>query len=168
MRISLIVAHDKNKAIGKDGDLPWHLPDDLKWFKKKTLDHFIVMGRNTWESLQIKPLPSRINLVMTNQNNYKAEGAIVCNSIQDVLTVAMAKQAKELLITGGGEIYNLFYPLADELIVTEVNTEVNQPDTYFLDYQKKHWHNIFEEHHKADTKHKFDFTFKIYKRIIAG
>ena len=167
MRISLIVAHDKNKAIGKNGDLPWHLPDDLKWFKKKTLDHIIVMGRTTWEGLSLKPLPSRINLVMTGQKDYKADGAVVCHSMNDVLTIAMAKQAKELLITGGGEIYKLFYPLADELIVTEVNTEVENPDTHFLDYKKKHWHQIFNEHHQADAQHNHEFTFKIYQRIIA-
>ena len=165
MKISLIVAHDNNKAIGKNGQLPWHLPDDLKWFKKKTVNQIVVMGRTTWEGLQIQPLPRRLNLVMTTKQDYKAEGAVVCHSLNDVFTVASAKEAKELLIAGGGEMYKLFYPLADELILTEVNTEVKDADTFFIDYNQKDWYEIFNEHHKADEKHEFDFTFRILKRI---
>lgn len=166
MKITLIVAHDKNGAIGKDGDLPWHLPKDLKWFKKKTLHKPIVMGRTTWESLSIQPLPKRLNIVMTTQSKYKANGAVVCHSLQDVLTIALAKKADELMITGGGEIYKLFYPLADEMIITKVNTSIDGADTHFVEYPEKDWFVDFSEQHTADEKHQFSYEFQILKRVI--
>ncbi len=166
MKITLIVAHDQNKAIGKAGQLPWHLPNDLKWFKKNTLNKLIVMGRTTWEGLQLQPLPRRINLVMTTKQNYTARGAVVCHSMQEVFTIAMAKNCQELMITGGGEIYKLFYPLADEMIITEVATAISKPDAYFVDYKPKHWYESFEEPHPKDENHAFAYSFKIYKRLI--
>ena len=168
MKITLIVAHDQNKAIGKAGGLPWHLPRDLKWFKRHTVNKLIVMGRTTWEGLSIKPLPSRTNIVMTSQDDYNAEGAVVCNSLHGVLLVALAKQIDELLIAGGGEIYNLFYPLADEMIITEVDTKIKQADTHFVDYKQKDWYESFQESHPEDDKHAHSFTFKVYKRKVVG
>lgn len=166
MRFTLIVAHDQERAIGKDGDMPWHLPNDLKWFRKQTIHKVILMGRATWEALpdNYKPLPNRTNLVLTSQTNYKAKGAIVCNSIADAITIANAKECNELMIVGGGQIYNLFYPLADKLIITEIKTTVEHADTFFVDYNKKDWINEFTESHPVDQKHKYPYEFLIYRK----
>ncbi len=170
MNITLIVAHDNNNAIGKDGDLPWHLPNDLKWFKKKTINKMIVMGRTTWDSLEdkYKPLPKRVNLVMTTNLNFRAKGAVVCHSLSDVFTIALAKNIDELLVVGGGKIYELFYPLADQMIITEVDTTIQEADTYFVNYDTKDWYESFSESHAKDEKHAFDYTFKIFKKSVVS
>lgn len=168
MKITLIVAHDQNKAIGKDGDLPWHLPNDLKWFKKHTLNHMVVMGRSTWESIpkKYRPLPQRINVVLTHQQDYLAKGAVVCNGLQEIIRLAQAKNEKELFITGGGQIYQLFYPLADKMIITEVDTVIQDADTHFIDYKPNDWYESFSESHSQDEKHAFPFKFRILKKLI--
>lgn len=166
MKFTLIVAHDKNKAIGRNGDMPWHLPNDLKWFRKQTIHKIVLMGRATWEALpdNYKPLPNRTNLVLTTQKNYKAKGAVTCHSIADAITIANAKECNELMIVGGGQIYELFYPIADKLIITEVKTAVKDADTFFVEYDKTDWVKEFSESHQADTKHKFDYEFILYRK----
>jgi len=168
LKITLVVAHDNNKAIGKDGDMPWHLPNDLKWFKKKTIHKMIVMGRATWESLpdQYKPLPNRVNLVMTKNQSFSVNGAVACHSLEEVLTIAKAKNVNELMIVGGGKIYELFYPLADQMVITEVNATIDHPDTFFVDYTEKDWYESFSESHQKDDKHVFDYKFRILKKSI--
>lgn len=168
MKISLIVAHDENFAIGKDGNLPWYLPDDFKWFKKNTINKMIVMGRTTWNTLQVQPLPKRINLVMTTDQSISFEGAIACNSLQEVLTISNAKKCDELMIIGGSQIYELFFPLADQLIVTKVHTEIEKADAFFVKYDAKNWYLDFEEFHSKDNKHAFDFSFHIWKKKVVA
>lgn len=168
MNISLVVAYDQNMAIGKDGGLAWHLKDDMKWFKQQTLNKMVVMGRTTWESLQVQPLPKRVNLVLSTNKDYRAKGAIVCHSIFDVLTVANAMNVDNLVIIGGGQIYELFFPLANELVVTEVQTEIDQADTHFIPFDKKNWHEVFQEQHAKNKDNDFDFTFRIYRLITAS
>jgi len=164
MKISLIVAHDNNRGIGKDGDLPWHLPDDLKWFKKHTVHKMVVMGRKTFGELKLQPLPKRINIVMTTNKSFKANRSVVAHSMQEVLTIASAKGVEELMITGGGEIYNLFLPLADRLYITKVDTEVEGADAFFPEIKEKEWDEVYTELHGTDEKHPFAFTFHIYER----
>ncbi len=165
MKISLVVACDENNAIGKDGDLPWHLPADLQYFKKITVNHMVVMGRTTWSTLQVQPLPRRVNIIMTRNTAYQADKALVCHSLPEVLTIAMAKEVDELMIIGGGQIYELFFPIADKLYVTEVQTTIENPDTYFVDFDKKNWHVTFEEPHAKNDKNQYAFTTKVYQRI---
>ncbi|MBX2846567.1 MAG: dihydrofolate reductase [Saprospiraceae bacterium] len=166
MKISLIVAHDNNRAIGKDGDLPWHLPNDLKWFKKHTVQKMVVMGRKTYIGLKFQPLPKRINVVMTKNESAHFQGAVIAKNLLEVLQIASAKGIEELMITGGGQIYSLFLPLADRLYITKVNTEIDGADAYFPEFKEKEWNEVFSDAHAKDDKHAFDFTFHIYERPI--
>ena len=161
-RIALIAARDQKGAIGKDGDLPWRLPDDLRHFKKRTLGCPVVMGRKTWESLPF-PLPGRRNLVLTRQDTYPAEGAEVFQDV-DALLQAIG-DAEKVYVIGGGEIYRMFLPHADELDVTEVETEVSGADAFFPAVEGSEWQEDASEAHPADEKHAFAFTWRLLSRI---
>ncbi len=168
MKITLLVAHDRQNAIGKDGELPWHLRDDLKWFKSHTINKLVVMGRTTWNTLQVQPLPKRINCIMTRNQSFSAPGAMICHSIFDVFSLAQATEQQEIMIIGGGQIYELFYPIATDLIITEVDTTIEGADTYFVQYNKKNWHEVFDEPHAKDDQNDHNFTFKMYKKTISS
>lgn len=155
-----------NGAIGKQGTLPWHLPNDLRWFKKNTVNQFVVMGRTTFEGLPIQPLPRRVNVVMTKQDSYKAPGVVVCNSIHEVLSMAQSLNCQEIIIMGGGEIYKLFYPLASQLYITYVHTKIAEADTHFVSYDLADWYLDFEEIHERDDNHDYRYDFRIYKRKL--
>ena len=120
--ISLVYAQSRNGIIGADGGLPWHLPSDLKRFKETTLGKPIIMGRKTWEGLPRKPLPGRLNIVLTRQKNFVAEGAVVASTVDEA--VRAAGNVPEICVIGGGEIYCMFVPLADRIYLTEVDVEV--------------------------------------------
>jgi dihydrofolate reductase len=134
--ISLVYAQSRNGIIGADGGLPWHLPSDLKRFKETTLGKPIIMGRKTWESLQRRPLPGRMNIVLTRQKNFAAEGAVVVASAD--AAVSAAGEAPEICVIGGGEIYRMFLPLADRIYLTEVDIDVNG-DTYAPMLKASEW-----------------------------
>jgi dihydrofolate reductase len=125
--ISLVYAQSRNGIIGADGGLPWHLPSDLKRFKETTFGKPIIMGRKTWESLPRRPLPGRVNIVVTRQKNFTAEGAVVAASVD--AAIAAAGDVPEICVIGGGEIYRMFLPIADRIYLTEVDIDV-QGDTY--------------------------------------
>ncbi|MDP6312292.1 MAG: dihydrofolate reductase, partial [Phycisphaerales bacterium] len=111
-QIVLVAAVSDNGVIGRDGDMPWHLPDDLKRFKKLTMGHPIVMGRRTWDSIG-RPLPGRTNIVMTRDASFAADGAVVAHSENDVFDVS--GDANTVMVIGGGEIYRIFLPNADRV-----------------------------------------------------
>ncbi len=165
MIISLIAAHTTNKVIGKNNDLPWRLPDDMKYFMETTKGHCVIMGRKNYESIphKFRPLPNRINIVVTRQNNFKAEGCQVVHSLEEGIHFAKAHQEHEVFIIGGAEIYQQALPLADQLYLTEIHATI-EGDTYFptVDY------HVFKEHsrikHTADDKHAYPFDFVLYKR----
>ena len=119
MKLSLIVAVSENGCIGKDGDLPWRLPDDLKRFKALTMGKPIIMGRKTWESLPRKPLPGRMNIVITRQHGFVAVGADVVASVAEA--VQLASDVPVICVIGGGEIYRQFLPLAARIYLTEID-----------------------------------------------
>ncbi len=129
----------EDRVIGRDGDLPWHLPADLKFFKKTTLNSTILMGRKTFESIG-KPLPKRRNIVLTRDENWSKEGVEVIHSAEGVNSLPNLSD-ENLFIIGGAEIYELFLPLMDELIVTHV-MERFEGDTYFPEYQKYFRKNV--------------------------
>ena len=126
MKIYLIWAQDKNGGIGKNGRLPWMLPEDLKNFKKITLNSTIVMGRKTWDSLKIKPLPQRRNIVLSS----KKISGVECYISKEAMLNNIKKETS-LFIIGGSQIYNLFYPMADELHITFINKTIQNIDTFF-------------------------------------
>ncbi|MDF2877010.1 MAG: Dihydrofolate reductase [Clostridia bacterium] len=129
--INLIVATSKNNQIGIDNKLPWHIPEDLKYFKEKTKHHTIVMGRKTYESIG-RPLPDRTNVVLTRDVNFTAEGVIICHTFEEALK--LCQNQNEVYIIGGGEIYHAFLPFADCLFITLVDKLI-EGDTSFPEYK---------------------------------
>jgi len=162
MLISLVVAAAANDAIGKDGKMPWHLPEDLKHFKNVTWGMPVVMGRKTFESLG-KPLPGRKNIVITKQKGWEAPGAVVVNSTQDALFVAQATDAKEVMVIGGGEIYRLFFPDAKRIYLTRVDANP-EADTFFPHIDPTHWHLVSQKNFEADVKNAFNYSFQQWER----
>ena len=157
--ISLIVAASENGVIGRDGDLPWRLSDDLRRFKAVTMGKPIVMGRKTWESLG-RPLPGRQNIVVSRRPGLQYEGAEVVTSSE--AAVAAAAGAAEIMIIGGSEIYALFLPLADRIYLTRVHAEV-EGDAVFPALDDA-WRLLSDERHAADDKNDHDMSFRVYER----
>jgi dihydrofolate reductase len=156
--ITIIAAIAENNALGKDNLLIWHLPDDFKRFKQLTSNHYIIMGRKTFESFP-KPLPNRTHIIISRQKHFKHEGCIVVNSIEQALS--KCPENEEIFIIGGGEIYKQSLLLADKLELTRVHGIV-EADTYFPEINPKDWKLDFEEFHSKDDRHNFDFTFQTY------
>ncbi len=162
MIISAIVAKGSNNIIGKDNDLPWHLPGDLKWFKAKTLNRHIIMGRKSFESLP-GILPKRVHIVVTRDPQYYHSGIVIKNSIPDALAYAKSQGEEEVFILGGGNIYAQTASLWNRLYLTEVNASP-MGDTSFPEIDYESFNLIFEEAHKSDQKNQYSYTFKIYER----
>ena len=156
--ISFVVAMDENRAIGKDNDLPWYLPNDLKHFKNVTMGKPIVMGRKTYESIG-KPLPGRENIVVTRDEHYQAEGTTVVHSVDEVLK----KEAEELCVIGGTVIFKLFMPVADRLYVTEIHHTFDA-DTYFPEINRDEWREVSRESGTVDEKNKYPHDFVVYEK----
>lgn len=160
--LTIIVAAGENNAIGKDNDLIWHLSDDLKRFKNLTNGHHIIMGRKTFESFP-KPLPNRIHVVITRQENYKApDGVIVVNNMEDALDAARKDQ--QPFIIGGGEIYKQSMALADKIEITRVHHSFEDADTFFPEIDTSIWQETHSKFHEKDDKHDYAFTFLTYER----
>ena len=134
--ISLVVARARNGAIGKDNDIPWHAPEDLKAFQRETLGGAIIMGRNTWDSLPFKPLKNRLNIVVSS-NPDAAE--IVVPSIEDAIALARAEGYARIYGIGGAGIYRAMLPIADRLMITEVDLEIEAADAFFPEFDADQW-----------------------------
>lgn len=160
MRISLIVAAATNGVIGADGGLPWHLPNDFKYFKRVTMGKPIVMGRRTWESIG-RALPGRLNIVLTRSKDFEAPGATVVSS--PAAAIEAAGDAEELMIIGGGQVNGLFIDKADRVYLTRVDCEVDG-DTRFPDLDPDLWSLTSSEAHVADDTHAFGYEFRVYDR----
>lgn len=148
-RISLIAAIGaNNRALGKDNQLLWHIPDDLKRFKEITNGHPVIMGRKTWESLpeKFRPLPGRLNIVVTRQEEYEASGAEVCNSLEDAIRIASENETNEIFVIGGGELYKEALPFAHKLYLTLIDDE-KDGDVFFPEYEHTFTKKTFEEEH---------------------
>lgn len=157
--ITIIAAIGKNRELGKDNDLIWHLPNDLKRFKKVTSGHDVIMGRKTFESLG-RPLPNRTNIIITRNKNYKAEGCIVVNSLEAALNTATDANP---YILGGGNIYSLAIKIADVLDLTLVDAEL-EADVFFPEIDTEIWKETSREDFKADEKHEYNYSFVTFKR----
>jgi len=158
-KIALVVAMDKNRAIGRAGALPWHLPDDLKHFKALTLGKTVLMGRKTFQSIG-RPLPKRRNVVLTKDPSFGAEGIEVVHSLDDALLLD-----EEIMVIGGGEVYALFLPLATHLHLTLVDTTIPDADTFFPEWNPAQWRETYREFHPADKHHLFSFNFVDLERV---
>ncbi|MGK7397929.1 MAG: dihydrofolate reductase [Candidatus Cyclobacteriaceae bacterium M3_2C_046] len=159
---SLIVAKSDNNVIGKDNDLVWHMPEDQKYFKRTTLNHYVIMGRKTFESMN-KPLPKRTNVVVTRRRNYRPEGAIVVNDLSTALEIAAKEHQQEVFILGGGEIYKQSIPLVDRMYITEVKAEF-EGDTFFPELDYSGWKEIKREEHQPDLLNPYPYAFVVWER----
>ncbi len=162
IKLSLIAALDRNRSIGRDNQLPWHLPDDLKHFKALTLGKPVLMGRRTAESLG-RALPGRTNLVLTRQGSAPFAGMQAVATLDDALAIAAGEEAREVCVIGGGEIYRLLIARASDLYLTWVDTEV-AADTHFPDVDTAVWSEGDSQLHGADERHAFAFRFVHYTR----
>jgi len=158
--ISLIVAVGKNNEIGKNNELLWHLPNDLKYFKQITLGLPIVMGRKTFESIG-RPLPGRVNVIVTRNSNFKPEGCIVVDSIQNAMKATMS--AQNVMIIGGADIYSQTLPIADRIYLTEVDAEL-EADKFFPSIDQNLWEEISRKHNPKDEKNEYNYDFVVLKR----
>lgn len=163
MDIKIIVAVAQNLAIGLNNNLPWHLPNDFKYFKQTTLDSYCIMGRRSFESLG-KPLPNRTNVVVTRQASLQLDGATVVNSLQAGIDLAKANHQTECFIIGGAQIYAQALAMATHFYITKVHGDY-RADTFFPPVNWQHWHLQWQQHHPADDRHKVAFTFERYERV---
>lgn|SRR5690606_32642650 len=166
MIVSAIAALSKNRVIGRDNDLPWRLPDDMKFFMETTKGHHVVMGRKNYDSLlpKFKPLPNRTNIVITRQKDFSAPGCTVMHGVEPALDLAKRNGEKECFIIGGAEIYNLAMPYTTRLYLTEIDANV-EGDTYFPTVDMTQWKEVSRRHHDKDDRHPFAFDIVVYDRI---
>ena len=154
----------KNRVIGIENRLPWHLPDDLKHFKKLTLNSAIIMGRKTWESLP-GLLPDRRHIVITRNKEYTARGAETVNSLEQAIEMVDTRDAGDkAFVVGGGNVYQQAINLADKIHLTIVDTEL-KGDAFFPEWEEASWQETKRDFHPADDKHKYDFAFVEYEKI---
>lgn len=167
MRVALIVAMDLERGIGKNNDLMWHLPADMKFFKEKTIDQIVVMGRKNFDSIpeKYRPLPNRENVVLTRTENFKAEGCLVFHSLKDCLDRYRNESERTVFIIGGGEIYNLALKagVVQEMYITHVN-KVYDAETFFPEINPAEWQAEEILTHEIDERHEASFTVKKYTR----
>jgi len=164
VELTLIAAVARNGVIGRDGDLPWRLRADLKQFKRRTVGHPIVMGRKTWESLPARPLPKRVNVVLTRQLGYEAEGATVVGSIEEALA---ALDADEAFVIGGESVYAAALPHAARLVITHVDADVDG-DARFPDLDWSAWRVVERTPHAADERNDHPFEVVVYERSASS
>lgn len=153
--ISLIAAMARNRIIGKDNDMPWHLPADLAHFKRVTMGKPVIMGRRTYESIGF-PLPGRKNVVITRNADYAPEGVVVVDSVEAALSEV--SDADEVMIIGCGQLYREMLPHADRLYLTQIQADI-VGDTEFPDYTVFEWEEIDREVYEADDKNAYDLEF---------
>ncbi len=158
--ITLIVAVADSGVIGRDNGLPWHLPEDLKRFKRLTMDKPIVMGRKTFESIG-KPLPGRHNIVLTRDANYRREGVTVAYGVDAAL--AAAGDVDEVMVIGGAELFRLFLPRAGRVHLTRVHGEV-KGDVTWPPLDERLWQVVHRENHDADERHVYPMTFEVWEK----
>ncbi len=158
--ISMIWAMGKDNALGCKNRMPWYLPADFAYFKKVTMGKPVIMGRKTFESIG-KPLPGRVNVVITRSPDFKPEGCITVDTIEKAKAYA---EDKEAFIIGGAEIYKAFLPIADKLYITEIN-HTFEADTFFPEIDYSRWKLVSREQGPRDVKNPFDYEFLVYERL---
>lgn len=159
--ISFLFAMDKNRLIGKENKLPWHLPNDLKYFKEMTMQKKIAMGRKTFESIG-RPLPGRKTIVLTRDEHFSCEGCLVFHSIEEFVRFA-ENEHEEIFVIGGAEIFNKMLPYADRLYITEIEAEFSG-DVFFPEIDYSEWELISEKEGTLDAKNVYPHRFLIYER----
>jgi dihydrofolate reductase len=161
--ITLIAAMGKNRAIGLDGRMPWHLPAELQHFKRVTMGKAIVMGRKTWQAIG-RPLPGRQNIVISRDSGFKAAGAELTDSLRNAIEIS---RAEEIMVIGGGQLYALALPFAQRMILTLIDIEP-RADTWFPEWEEDHWEQVNVQNFPADENNKLAYRVVELNRIEAG
>jgi len=166
MKISMIAAMSANRVIGINNDLPWNLPDDMRYFMNTTKNHVVIMGRKNYESLPLKfrPLPNRTNLVVSRKEDFEAPGCEVFQNIEAAIDFARGQNEKELFIIGGGQIYNLGLAFADNIYLTEIHAEIAGGEVFFPELGEE-WKEYSRTSHEKDQKHEYAFDFVKYEKV---
>lgn len=166
MELCMIVAVDERNGIGRDNGLLCHLSGDLKNFKSLTSGCPVIMGRKTFESLPNGPLPKRVNIVLSRDENYVLDGAITCESVEEVLGLRVVKNSQRVFVIGGESIYKAFFEHADKLYVTCIRHHFEDADTFFPEIDIDHWRiNSVSDEFDADEKNDYPYFFTVYERI---
>jgi len=160
--IALVVAASENNAIGKNNQLLWHLPNDLKFFKNTTWAGVVIMGRKTFESVN-KPLPGRLNIVVTSNKNWHYDTVKTATSLEQAIEIAKAENFKEIFIIGGAQIYQQSMPIADTIYITRVHT-IFDGDAYFQVIKPEEWKLVDRTDFSKDDKHAYDYSFEKWQR----
>lgn len=164
--LALVVAMANNRAIGKDNQLLWHLPEDLQYFKRITMGKPMIMGRKTFESIG-RPLPGRLNIVVTRQTDWQHAGTVVAHSIEEAQRIAQGQaeidQANEIMLIGGAELYASAIKFSDRIYLTRVDTEI-QGDAFFPEIDEKVWKETHREEHKASEKNPYNYAFCVLEK----
>ncbi|MDG1477862.1 MAG: dihydrofolate reductase [Vicingaceae bacterium] len=167
MITSLIVAIAENNVIGKDNDLIWRLPNDMKFFKETTSNHHIITGRKNYISIpkKFRPLPNRTNIVLTRQTDFNEDGCVIKHNLEDAIAHAKNNNETELFIIGGGQIYKeaLEKSLIDKMYITHVHHNFDG-DTFFPEIDNNTWNKVSEAENPADGKHAHSYSFTIYEK----
>ncbi|MEI2646528.1 MAG: type 3 dihydrofolate reductase, partial [Candidatus Competibacter sp.] len=158
--LALIAALARNRVIGRNNALPWHLPADLRFFKQTTMGKPLLLGRRTWESIG-RPLPGRRMIVLTGDPTYRAEGCAVAHSLREALSLLGA--ASEIMVIGGAGLFEQTLPLAERMYLTRVEAEI-PGDVWFPEWDARQWRLAWEEAHPADGKHAWPFRFQRWER----
>ena len=163
MIVSAIVAVDNHYAIGKDNQIPWYLPADLKYFKKKTIHHPVIMGRKTFQSIG-RPLPKRTNIVLTRNPFFTASGVFITHSLEEAIQLAEEQATTEIFIIGGEKVYEMAWPMLQRIYLTEVDTITEEATAFFPIVNFDDWTLVSEETHQKDDKNPYNYTFKILEK----
>lgn len=165
-RLAAIVAVSENGVIGVEGELPWRLRGDMKFFRNVTRGKPVIMGRKTWDSLPRKPLPERLNIVVTRNAGFRADGAQVATTPEDALDLACREGAvDEIMVIGGAGIYSAFFPLTNRIYLTEVHAQATG-DTFFPQLDMNQWREVSRERHPAEEGDSADYSFVLLDRIF--
>lgn len=162
MTISAIFAMSKNRVIGRDNDLPWRLSDDLKFFKKKTLGHHVIMGRNSFEAIG-RPLPKRTNIILTRNPYYIVSSAIIAHTLEEALSIAYDNGEIEAFIIGGEAVFREALPFLDRIYMTYINEDI-EGDTWFPEIDESDWEITDRQNYTADEKNDYDFEIRVLIR----
>jgi dihydrofolate reductase len=160
VRISIVAALARNRAIGRDNTMPWRLPEDLKRFKRLTLGHAVIMGRKTFESIG-SPLSGRNNIVLTRSRDWAPSGCVVAHTLESA--IAAIDESQDAFVIGGAQIYALAMPLARRLYMTEIERDFDG-DAFFPEFDRSHWREISRERHASGGPEGFDYAFVEYER----
>ncbi|MFT4814615.1 MAG: dihydrofolate reductase [Pseudohongiellaceae bacterium] len=167
MKLALICAMSENRVIGRDNGLPWHLSEDLKYFRRTTMGNCMIMGRNTWESIG-RALPGRTSIVITSNAEYHAEGAEVVGSLQQAIeraeAVSKETNSTQAFVIGGAVLYQAALPLADTLYLTRVHAQV-EGDTILHEFDESNWKEISREKYQRDESNQYDYSICVMQRV---